>query len=143
MFTEYALNGLLKQTYARAPFPPPFPPPHPATPVGRPRATGIYHGQAWRKLRDLARNLSAPMEKVGGESPSFVGRATRDLASPRLASHARLDRPIFLRAPPLLLPFIPRRIQNPSPDLLQVVDKSGGCVVLPSFLSTMKKARRV
>lgn len=110
MFTEYALNALLKQTYARARAglhtlfalvrvaAPTLPP------LSRlvARATGIYitnHGPR-RKLFDLARNLSAPMEKVDRESPS--ANDARTAFAQRLASHGRLDRAIFLRA---LLPL--------------------------------------
>lgn len=95
----------------------PLGPPHPDT-RWTTRATGIYHG---RKLRDLARNLSAPMEKVGGESASlprapFVGSCESN--EPRLAP-SRFPRPIrpadlFARPSPAS-PFIPRRVQNPSP----------------------------
>lgn len=67
----------------------PLGPPHPDT-RWTTRATGIYHG---RKLRDLARNLSAPMEKVGGESASLPrapflhrGELREQRASPRPVS---------------------------------------------------------
>lgn len=88
MFTEYALNALLKQTYARAPFLPLSGRPTP-TPVGGRERRVYITGKAWRKLRDLARNLSAPMEKVGGESarsPSSSHRGELQRASLRPVS---------------------------------------------------------
>ena len=103
MFTEYALNALLKQTYARAGLhtlfalvrvAPALPPPPASWPERRVYITS--HGPR-RKLCDLARSLSAPMEKVDRESPSGERRARTAFAQ-RLASHGRLDRAIFLRA---------------------------------------------
>lgn len=50
-----------------------------------------------RKLCDLARNLSAPMEKVDRESPS--ADSARTAFAQRLASHGRLDRARSFYAP--------------------------------------------
>lgn len=122
----------------------PLGPPHPDT-RWTTRATGIYHG---RKLRDLARNLSAPMEKVGGESASLPrapflhrGELREQRASPRLASHARLDRPIFLRAPPppRLLYHVESKIPLPRP--LTTSCGREWWLRAPSFPSAVRKRR--
>lgn len=119
MFTEYALNGLLKQTYARAPFLPLSGRPTP-TPVGR-RERRVYitgvnsvtsretSRRRWKKSAESLRASPAPPSCIVGSCESN---------EPRLAP-SRFPRPIrpadlFARPSPAS-PFISRRIQNPSP----------------------------
>lgn len=145
MFTEYALNGLLKQTYARAPFLPLSGRPTP-TPVGR-RERRVYitgvnsvtsretSRRRWKKSAESLRASPAPLRASWG-----AARAT-SLASPRLASHARLDRPIFLRAPPppRLLYHVESKIPLPRP--LTTSCGREWWLRAPSFPSAVRKRR--
>lgn len=124
MFTEYALNALLKQTYARARaglhtlfalvrVAPTLPPPPASWPERRVYITS--HGPR-RKLCDLARNLSAPMEKVDRESPSGERRARTAFAQ----RQSRFPRPIrprdlFTRSTPSTSALLPFSLFLPAP----------------------------